>query len=778
MRRKRLDNDRVKALYDAFDLPETAWRSWFESYVRALEWGRDVDDATLRSADGQRRLWTDVGVSTLGSSENLNVIPLLTDPELVHGFVELRKRGRDPAASRRAKDLDGAHHKLFVRVDACTEHGKTPRARLIRAMHVLLPADFHCVLNDDQEMVVRDMLFGQVGQGRVENHVHARERLRQVLGDEPSLSEHARRAMFCWYLVKNADAIEAGAMPATDAGKEDNALPTAIPDAQDLLVPLPLSRQYRWLDVYKAGFTALELCLRECIQSQTLDTLTTALRDELELTTAHKRYLPNLLRDLEHLGLIQRDGDEYTITENGERVLDTGGTDVLAEALAVHIKGFAYLIKKLQVRPHTSTEIHVLLEPFTTEAGRRAFAQRHLWWGQLAGLFIATGTTKSLTPYGAGLAARIPEQHVAAGAPAPAPLDADGEDEIGSARPQVSRHPDLPTVWAAFEHLAATRGILFTKAQVRALHTAWAFGERKQQTPNAVKRFAILSGLSGTGKTQLLICYADAVCEAMGLDPDEHIALVPVRPDWRDPSGLLGYFNALHAEPTFQAEPALRLVIRASKHPHLPFFLLLDEMNLARVERYFAPFLSAMEVGGSIDLHAFDEPVNGVPSTVRWPSNLRIGGTVNMDETTHAFSDKVLDRAFTLEFWDVDIEGFFAARPTRQTADAPIEQTLRAVQACLRPIRRHVGYRTLGEVLDWVASAREADPDATPQDLADQALFSKVLPRLRGHETAGLHEALEALAKLTKEHALPICHEKITTMHARLRDTGVTGFWS
>ena len=73
-----------------------------------------------------------------------------------------------------------------------------------------------------------------------------------------------------------------------------------------------------------------------------------------------------------------------------------------------------------------------------------------------------------------------------------------------------------------------------------------------------------------------------------------------VSPDWRDPTGILGYFNALHADPTYQPEPALRLVLAAVANPKKPFFLILDEMNLARVERYFAPFLSSMETGEAL----------------------------------------------------------------------------------------------------------------------------------------------------------------------------------
>ncbi|MCB9682123.1 MAG: ATP-binding protein [Alphaproteobacteria bacterium] len=538
----------------------------------------------------------------------------------------------------------------------------------------------------------------------------------------------------------------------------------------------PLSRQYVWLDVYKTGATSLQLALRECLEPQTVETLTTALGDELELAVMNRRYLPTLLRDLQHLGLVSRKGDEYTTTDAGEALLDPGGEELLAEALCVRIKGFALLLRKLAEGSRTGPEVAMLLSPFTTSKSMGQLAQRHLWWARVAGVVTREGQTREITAAGRELVKRLPDD-----LPLPAPAEdliTEGFDEVEVVEGTAAAHPDLPTLWNAFEDLAAKEGILFGRDQVRALHTAWTFGERHDGTSKGVKRFAILSGLSGTGKTQLLLQYARAVCRTMGLDEDAHIALVPVRPDWRDPSGMLGYFNALHAEPTFQAEPALRLVIRASRHPHLPFFLLLDEMNLARVERYFAPFLSAMETAGDLDLHAFDEPVNGVPPTVRWPSNLRIGGTVNMDETTHAFSDKVLDRAFTLEFWDVKLEEFFQRRPRRVDADAAVEDALRAFQAVLVPIRRHVGYRTAGEVLDWVAAAREADTACPAHELIDQALFSKVLPRLRGHESKELEAALGALERLAKERQLVLCAAKLGAMRDRLRDTGVTGFWS
>jgi 5-methylcytosine-specific restriction enzyme B len=95
-----------------------------------------------------------------------------------------------------------------------------------------------------------------------------------------------------------------------------------------------------------------------------------------------------------------------------------------------------------------------------------------------------------------------------------------------------------------------------------AFDAAWRFNDKK--------RFVILSGLSGTGKTALARGYAHAVCSLMGITPERHARIVPVLPDWHDPTGLLGYYNALHADPTFQVESALRLLLDADKDPGHP----------------------------------------------------------------------------------------------------------------------------------------------------------------------------------------------------------------
>ena len=117
--------------------------------------------------------------------------------------------------------------------------------------------------------------------------------------------------------------------------------------------------------------------------------------------------------------------------------------------------------------------------------------------------------------------------------------------------------------------------------------------------------------------------------------------IIPVGANWTDNTNIVGYYNVITEE--YQSTPAYDLINKAQDDPDNPYFLILDEMNLSHVERYFADFLSAIESGEEIPLYGEDR-------TLKLPDNLFIIGTVNVDETTYMFSPKVLDRANTIEF--------------------------------------------------------------------------------------------------------------------------------
>lgn len=220
---------------------------------------------------------------------------------------------------------------------------------------------------------------------------------------------------------------------------------------------------------------------------------------------------------------------------------------------------------------------------------------------------------------------------------------------------------------------------------------------------NIPKPFLLLAGISGTGKTRFVREQAKASAVQYSMAEGENHCLVPVRPDWHEPSDLLGYISRIGSGGTrYVTTDLLRFIVAAWKHAaesvsatHItrkpldticPFWLCLDEMNLAPVEQYFADYLSILETrkwdgeayscdpllkpaviqqqleeAGRKDLWdnlgiAGDDPLsaglrdyfaaNGIPL----PPNLIVAGTVNMDETTHGFSRKVIDRALTIDF--------------------------------------------------------------------------------------------------------------------------------
>jgi hypothetical protein len=302
-------------------------------------------------------------------------------------------------------------------------------------------------------------------------------------------------------------------------------------------------------------------------------------------------------------------------------------------------------------------------------------------------------------------------------------------------RPAVYTPGGIPPVELIAERVRA-RGFTIPDLTLRAYHVAL------QTRP-----LVILPGISGTGKTRLTRLYADAVYNLPpGRDNPFYLA-VAVQPDWHNARDLLGYYNSLTA--TFHPTPFLRFLLQATADPQQPHYVCLDELNLARPEYYLAPLLSAMETSeGLIDLGipTPEVPLAGggvVRSPVRLPINLRITGTVNVDESTFALSDKLLDRANVIELTDVDLPGFRAAY------DGPVDETVWAALADVHAIATAAGhpfgYRALGEILRFVEQARGA---MEPRQALDLQLKQKVLPRLRGEDAPRLRRALTDLLSL------------------------------
>ena len=305
------------------------------------------------------------------------------------------------------------------------------------------------------------------------------------------------------------------------------------------------------------------------------------------------------------------------------------------------------------------------------------------------------------------------------------------------------------------------------------------------------KQFLILTGNSGTGKTRSAEDLAAMFRDADDPKQAKNVALVAVGADWTDNRNVVGYVNHLreievggHKRPVYQTTPVLDLLLEASRpgREALPHFLILDEMNLSHVERYFADFLSAMEArDGAIRLHSegefrlprFEGDTLGVPQLLPYPANLFVIGTVNVDETTYMFSPKVLDRAHVIEF-QVDPEdvGRFlddpkplqpVPRAATGQAEAFLELSLRArgVKEPPQPelkkevkteVNRHLlevleilqsgrfefAFRTAKEVVAYLKVSCELAADKAAWEAGkwksdlDDEILQKILPKLSG----------------------------------------------
>ena len=321
------------------------------------------------------------------------------------------------------------------------------------------------------------------------------------------------------------------------------------------------------------------------------------------------------------------------------------------------------------------------------------------------------------------------------------------------------------------------------------------------------KPFVILSGLAGSGKTQLALAFAKCLSENI----EEQVCTVSIGADWTNREPLLGYPNALKGDEYVMPESGvLQLLMRANENPSKPYFLILDEMNLSVVERYFADFLSAMESGEPIKL--WDNESEDVPKEILLPKNVFIIGTINVDETTYMFSPKVLDRANVIEFKiaademdeylgkkvNIDIKKAHSACADMAVdfvnkANGQVEKdeknkdVLLSFFKELKKVNAEFGYRTVNEISRYL---HFANGDLADDAAIDTAILQKLLPKLHGSRKK-LVPVLAAMWKLclkdgiTKEieadfskddFKYPESAEKIQRMYHAVIDNGFTSF--
>lgn len=327
------------------------------------------------------------------------------------------------------------------------------------------------------------------------------------------------------------------------------------------------------------------------------------------------------------------------------------------------------------------------------------------------------------------------------------------------------------------------------------------------------KPFVILSGLAGSGKTQLALAFAKCLSENI----DNQFCIVSVGADWTNREPLLGYPNALQPGKYEKPESGvLQLLMRANEDPSKPYFLILDEMNLSVVERYFADFLSAMESGEPIKLwdgkESEEDENKYVPAEIHLPKNVFIIGTINVDETTYMFSPKVLDRANVIEFKiapdemddylgkkvKINLESAYSAcadmavdfvnkANSQVEKDEKNKDVLLSFFKELKEVNAEFGYRTVNEISRYL---HFADGDLEDDSAIDTAILQKLLPKLHGSRKK-LVPVLTSMWQLCLKDGIakeidaefnkddfkyPESAEKIQRMYNAVVDNGFTSF--
>lgn len=282
--------------------------------------------------------------------------------------------------------------------------------------------------------------------------------------------------------------------------------------------------------------------------------------------------------------------------------------------------------------------------------------------------------------------------------------------------------------------------------------------------------------------------------------------LIPVGADWTDNTKILGYFNPLANEGKgeYVKSEILTFLELANENPSIPFFLILDEMNLSHVERYFSDFLSAMESGEPILLYKKPENCEcSVPEKIKLPENLFVTGTVNIDETTYMFSPKVLDRANVIEFKPEmnDVlnnlisdtsddeqktaepgiaEGFMELANEIRSGQLPAEvstplsemkSVLESVYQILEKSGFEFAYRTAKEIRLYAAASFETVEDKSQfniNSVIDQQIVQKILPKIHGNKKQIGNLLSELKDELEKYEGFELSLAKVSSMIDKL----------
>lgn len=288
-------------------------------------------------------------------------------------------------------------------------------------------------------------------------------------------------------------------------------------------------------------------------------------------------------------------------------------------------------------------------------------------------------------------------------------------------------------------------------------------------------RLVILSGMSGTGKSKLITIYA----KTLGLN--DRFRMIPVSPAWTDDSDLLGYLDYKNMIYRPADTDLVNFLLKAQDDPEKLYMVCFDEMNLARVEHYFSQFISVLEnndderfiqlYNSNLENRVYNS--NVYPSKVLVRKNVIFVGTVNIDESTFHFSDKVLDRANVIKLnmcsfnelaevkkniisedkdeIDFNTNDFFETNNTFFTMTDDELSFLDELNYCLKENnpRMGIGYRVISQINQYL-SAIPQDIGYDRQEAFDNLIVQRILTKLRGADD----QIIKLIGNLNEENKL------------------------
>jgi 5-methylcytosine-specific restriction enzyme B len=734
----------IEALFSS--PPARDVENWFPRLQQYLGTTRGSSAIQLQDKAFLKELFDSDHVSATGMC-TIRSAPAIENEDFVSWFSNAASQPLSTDPQEAAARLVELHDEIAVKFrELC---GKRPFLKINRALCALFP-EYFTTLADEGKLTELYRALG--GKGRthvIHMHIAIRKMVEDILGPaEPGSLDAVKQMCVPWLLYRQITDDKEAAAPQSEAAPASG------------LVPMPAVLRRKGLTAIKGYFQTLLGYLPALSGDGLADEDFRDLIRESNPTLVDSSIRTTINVVMREFDLCRRSGDVYQLTARGINLLESQDPQELADQLLTKILGVDYVIRTLATNSKSKAELVALLQ--TVNPGwTTAFAPTALlgWLMSMRVISYEPTSGYALTEVGHQWNELITWQ------PPTLPKATETVVEIQTV---VDANLTLPD-WATVSQRLAEAGagsFKWDKGLVEQLHGGLWF--------HPVRHFAVMAGLSGSGKTQLALNYANALC---GPQPtgQESVKVLPVQPGWFDTSPLLGYVHPIQ-QSMYVGTPFLDLLLRAAENPTTPYVAILDEMNLSHPEQYLAPILSAMETHGVIDLHQMDEEVSGVPSQIRYPANLAIIGTVNMDETTHGLSDKVLDRAFTLEFWKIDVENFpkWGALEGEEIR-AKTKAVLAKLMEVLEPVRLHFGWRTIDDVVSYLAFSRGLG--INPDKALDDVLYAKVLPKLRGEHSERFVKAIAQTQDICQGYGLARCASKVQEMVRDLGETGSTRFW-